>query len=167
MCTTIGIPILVTGGGLYHPAPLKVAGRMAEVTLLSRKGKPRHGSRDSPCGGYCPAGRTAAFSYIQRATSPVLATQRNGVPVTLTAEEPPERGVPHLPCLLQPSPSSQHPRELRAPFQRKWSTHNESGTVCHLRRGPRGPGGLLTLHWEGVTRLQPQTLDGNMENQPG
>ena len=30
---------------------------------------------------------------------------------------------------------------------------------------PRGPSVLLTLHWEGVTRLQPQTLD--TENQPG
>ena len=115
MCTTIGIPILVTGGGLYHPAPLKVAGRMAEVTLLSRKGKPRHGSRDSPCGGYCPAGRTAAFSYIQRATSPVLATQRNGVPVTLTAEEPPERGVPHLPCLLPGTFPSSHWKAIFRP----------------------------------------------------
>ena len=52
---------------------------------------------------------------------------------------PPERGVPHLPCLLQPSPSSQHPRQLRAPLQREWSTHNVPGTACHLRRGPQRP----------------------------
>lgn len=52
---------------------------------------------------------------------------------------PPERGVPHLSCLLQPSPSSQRPRQLRAPLQRKQSSHSESGTVCHLRRGPQRP----------------------------
>ena len=52
---------------------------------------------------------------------------------------PPERGVPHLPCLLQPSPSSQHPRQLRAPLQREWSTHNVPGTAWHLRRGPQRP----------------------------
>ena len=32
---------------------------------------------------------------------------------------------------------------------------------------PRGPSGLLTQPWEGVTRLPPQTLDGNVGNQPG
>ena len=80
--------------GTVLPSPSQVAGRIAEVTLLSRKGKPRRGGRDSPCGGSCLTGRTTALSHIHRATSPVLAEGRNGATVTLTVEESPRKGRP-------------------------------------------------------------------------
>lgn len=80
----------------------------------------------------------------------------------------PQKGEsPTCPAFFSPLPRPNAPGSSELLFKGNRALTVSQAPCVTSGEAPSGPSGLLTLHWERVMRLQPQTLDGDMENQPG
>lgn len=151
--------------GTVSPSPSQSGRQNGPGHVQERKAK-TWWPRQPGCGGCYPvAGQLR--SHIQRATSPVLASEEMG-PLSPSQQRSPRKGSPPPALPSAPLPHSNTPGSSELLFKGNGAPTMSQALCVTLRRGPRGGPGVSPDSALGRGDQAPASdLDGNMENQPG